>query len=377
MWRANHGWQPDLPVPDERTSLILAFGDTSLADHPDNPIGQLGRAWPNAHVVGCSTAGQSINDKLHDDALVVTFVRFDSTTLVSAHVNVETSGGPRRSGRRLAEQLNTPGLRGAFVLSDGLVVNGTALAAGFADVLPDLPVSGGLAGDGSRFDETWTIVDGAPRSGWVSAVGFIGDDIEIGYGSGGGWDIFGPERLVTRSYGNVLYELDGRPVLGLYHEYLGDKAADLPAAGLFFPLEVRDLDNRTTVRTVLQVNDQDGSMTFAGDIAQGASAQLMRASTDSLVHGAHLAAKQACLGGKEELAIAVSCVGRRMVLGERTDEELEAALEAFAPATAMVGFYAYGELSPTDGVSELHNQTMTITTLRERNTLDEQTGANR
>jgi hypothetical protein len=346
--------------------LVLAFCDTALADHPADPLGELVRWWPGAHVLGCSTAGNVLGAALHDDALVVTIARFATTSLVSAHVDVELSGGPRRAGRRLAEQLATPGLKGALVVSDGLIVNGTALAAGFADILPDLPVSGGLAGDGDRFTRTWTIVDGEPRSGWVSAVGFVGDDIEIGYGVGGGWDIFGPERLVTRSFGNVLYELDSQPVLGLYRDYLGASASELPASGMFFPLEVRDLDNRAMVRTVLQVNDTDGSMTFAGDIAQGASAQLMRASTDNLVHGAHLAAKQASLGGDEQLAIAVSCVGRRMVLGERTDEELESALEAFGPGTHMVGFYAYGELSPNDGVSDLHNQTMTITTLCER-----------
>lgn len=355
-------------MPDGREAMVLAFADTTVADHPADPIGELARLWPEGHLLGCSTAGQAIGARLGDDALVVTVVRFDTTAVVSAHVDLELSGGSRRAGRRLAEQLARPGLRGAFVLSDGLAVNGTALAAGFADILPDLPVSGGLAGDGDRFERTWTVVDGEPRSGWVSAVGFVGDDIEIGHGSGGGWDIFGPERVVTRSFGNVLYELDGQSVLGLYREYLGPSAKDLPGAAMFFPLQVRDLDERAMVRTVLHVDDADGSMTFGGDIPQGATAQLMRASTDNLVHGAHLAAKQASLGD-DELAIAVSCVGRRMVLGERTDEELEAALDAFTDGMPMVAFYAYGELSPGDGVNgvnDLHNQTMTITTLRER-----------
>lgn len=364
-WRADLGWNPTLPLPDDRVSLLLVFGDTAVADHPDNPIGELTNAWPGAHVLGCSTAGQSLGGELHDDSLVVTAVTFESTEIVSAHVDVEQSGGARRAGRLLAEQLATPGLRGVFVLADGLAVSGTALACGFADVDPRMVLSGGLAGDGDRFSRTWTVVDGEPRSGWVSAVGFVGDDIEIGHGTGAGWDVFGPERVVTRSFGNVVYELDGRPVLDVYRSYLGGSASELPASGMFCPLRVRDLDERVTVRTLLHVDDHEGSITFAGDIAQGASARLMRANSDSLIHGAHLAAKQASLGGGGELAIAVSCVGRRRVLGERTDEELAAALEAFRPGVPMVGFYAYGQLSPNDGISSLHNQTMTITTLRE------------
>lgn len=351
---------------DERADVVLAFADAAVAEHLDGPLGTIAHTWPDAHVLGCSTAGQSLGDVLHDDSLVIVTIRFASTVAVSAHVSLERCGGARRAGRRLAEQLAAPGLRAAFVVSGGSGTNGTALAAGFADILPDLPLSGGLAGDGDRFGTTWTVVDGEAREGWASAVGFVGDDIEVGFGSGSGWDIFGPVRLVTRSFGNVLYELDGRPVLDLYREYLGASAADLPASGMYFPLEVRDLDGRAVVRTVLQIDDTDGSMTFGGDIAQGAGAQLMRASTDNLVHGAHLAAKQASLGGADELAIAVSCVGRRMVLGERTDEELEAVLEAFSPGVPMVGFYAYGEISPSDGFSDLHNQTMTITTMRER-----------
>jgi hypothetical protein len=364
-WRADLGWTPALPTPDRRTTLVLAFGDPHLATHPDRPIAQLHDAWRDHVILGCSTAGQVVDGRLLDNSLVVTFIRFDRTRLVAGHVDLNRTGGPRRAGRALAELVGHPECKGAFILSDGLHVNATALVAGIADVLPDLPVSGGLAGDGDRFENTWVIVEGEPSAHHVSIVGFLGDEIELGHGSAGGWDIFGPERVVTRSHGNVLYEIDSRSALDLYKEYLGPFADRLPANGLLFPLQVRDLDGRTVVRTVLAVDEAAGSLTFAGDIPQGSTAQLMRASTDHLVHGAHLAAKQAATG-HERVALAVSCVGRRLVMGERTEEELDAALEAFTSGTVLAGFYSYGELSPTDGCNDLHNQTMTITTIAER-----------
>jgi hypothetical protein len=209
------------------------------------------------------------------------------------------------------------------------------------------------------------------QTGYVTAVGFYGDRIRIGHGSKGGWDRFGPERLVTRSNGNVLYELDGRPALGLYKEYLGDRASGLPATGLLFPLSLRasSADSKSLVRTILAVNEEDQSLTFAGDIPKGFLAQLMKANFDRLVHGASEAASSTRLsvdGPGPTLAIAISCVGRRLVLGERTEEEIEATMDALPKGTRQIGFYSYGEISPyATGSCDLHNQTMTLTTLSE------------
>jgi hypothetical protein len=237
---------------------------------------------------------------------------------------------------------------------------------------PAVVVTGGLAGDGDRFSRTWVLVDGRPSAGQAVAVGLYGDSVRIGHGSKGGWDVFGPEREVTRSEGNVLYELDGKPALKLYKEYLGDLAAELPASALLFPLAVRAIGGTAeerVVRTILGVDEATSSMVFAGDVPRGAFAQLMRANFDRLVQGASDAAlmtREAEVDGAAVLSIAISCVGRRLVLRQRVEEETEAALEILPPGTRQVGFYSYGELSPhTNGTCELHNQTMTLTTLAE------------
>ncbi len=182
--------------------------------------------------------------------------------------------------------------------------------------------------------------------------------------------MFGPERAVTKSLGNVLYELDGKPALELYKKYLGERAAELPASALLFPLAIRpEKSEHRVVRTVLSVDEQTNSMTFAGDVPEGYRAQLMRANLDRLIQGAEEAAAAAhhmMEAGSSTLAIAISCVGRRLVLGERAEEELEASLAGLPRGTQQVGFYSYGEISPSgvDGC-DLHNQTMTLTTISE------------
>ena len=232
-------------------------------------------------------------------------------------------------------------------------------------------VTGGLAADGDRFRATWVFDGEEVGSRRVVVLGMYGDRLAVTHGSKGGWDIFGLERRVTRSDGNVLYELDGKPALRLYKDYLGERASGLPATALLFPLSMRTHggDEKRLVRTVLSVDEATQSMTFAGDIPTGSLVQLMRANFDRLVQGASDAAEQARVSQAatgDILSLAISCVGRRLVLGERTEEELEATLEALPKAAKQVGFYSYGEISPfASGSCDLHNQTMTLSTVAE------------
>jgi hypothetical protein len=251
-----------------------------------------------------------------------------------------------------------------------LHVNGSELVRGITGALPHaVTVTGGLSGDGSDFARTCVALDRVEEGHRVVAVGFYGDGLQIGFGSFGGWDPFGPERVVTRSRGAILYELDGEPALQLYRRYLGDEAAQLPASGLRFPLAIRDGAGKPVVRTILAIDEQEQSLTFAGDVPEGVLGRLMHANFDRLVEGAAGAARicqEAGHAAAPELALLISCVGRKLVLQQRIEEEVEAVQEVLG-ATALAGFYSYGELCPFGASArcELHNQTMTITTLRE------------
>jgi hypothetical protein len=370
-WQPPSGWSADgLGRGDSRQTLVLAFGDPALAGDR-RPLAELADAFPESTILGCSTSGQILDAAISDGGLAVAAVRFENCRLRHATAPLADAAGSFAAGRSLAEELTDPELRSVLVLSDGLRVNGSELVRGLRSTLPEsVVVTGGLAGDGDRFSSTWVLVDDEPRSGWVAAVGICGNELRIGHGSEGGWSIFGPERRVTSSDGNVLYELDGKPALALYKSYLGELASGLPATALLFPLAVRaNRDEEQVVRTILAVDEERQSMTFAGDVPQGSLAQLMMGNLDRLVAGAAEAAAASAahqVPGDESLAIAISCVGRRLLMSERTEEETAASLAALPAGARQIGFYSYGELSPgANGFCDLHNQTMTMTTLGE------------
>ena len=372
LWRPASGWMPALSGNgDGPRTLVLAFG---AADMPADtgPFDALVGAFPQSVVIGCSTSGEILGAELHDNSISVAVAAFDHTDLRCVHLPVAGVADSAAAGIRLAQGLPTDGLRAVFVLGDGVAVNGAALVAGLASALPPgVQVSGGLAGDGSRFQRTWLLVAGQRRTGHVLAVGLYGERLRVNTGCQGGWQDFGPVRRVTRSEGAVLHELDGKPALDLYRTYLGERADELPGAALLFPLSISPpgQGGRPLVRTILGIDETARTMTFAGDIPQGWEARLMRSSPERLIDSAAAATRQslAAAGGGPALVVSVSCVGRRLVLGERTEEELESALEDAPPGSVHVGFYSYGEIAPAaEGEGcQLHNQTMTTTTFSE------------
>lgn len=230
-------------------------------------------------------------------------------------------------------------------------------------------ITGGLAGDGDQFQSTLVALDAPPREGLIAGIGFYGDKLQVHHGSQGGWEMFGLEKTVTRSEGNILYEIDGKNALQLYKKYLGAEADSLPGSALLFPLSVILPNGEQVVRTILSIDDNEGSMRFAGDIPQGAQVRLMKANFDKITNAASGAALQSLVatGARPGLALLISCVGRKLILQSRTDEEVAAVNEVFGDGTLLTGFYSYGEISPivSGGNCQLHNQTMTITTFYE------------
>lgn len=381
-WTEAHGWAPELPGSlSESARLILAFGATSVL-RKQQLLEQVKRSYPHAHILGCSTAGEICGPRVSDDSLVITAVSFQHTVFRGAQIELSQVTDSFQAGKSLAQVFpsSVPSVTSdqpeelvhVLVLSDGLHVNGSELVRGLTEYLPErVTVTGGLAGDGARFGETFVFWDQPPARDVVAAVGFYGKRLRVGFGSLGGWDPFGPERLITQSKGNVLYEMDGHSALGLYKKYLGEYAKELPAAGLLFPLSIRTRPGEAgVVRTILSVDEQDQSMTFAGDVPEGAYARLMKANFDRLIDGAVEAAQisyQTIGSIFPDLAILISCVGRKLVLRQRVEEEVEGVRDVLGERTILTGFYSYGEISPfTPGSKcELHNQTMTITTFSE------------
>ncbi|HZK95609.1 MAG TPA: FIST N-terminal domain-containing protein [Prolixibacteraceae bacterium] len=352
--------------------LVFLFENKDLLKKQPH-IDFIKSAYPVAQIVGCSTSGEICQEEVFNESIICTAVWFENSTVEVAIERINTMEDSFIVGEKLAEKLDKEQLVHIMILSEGLNINGSELTKGLNHSLKDrISITGGMAGDQDDFLETVIIHNTTAETNLVLAIGFYGENLKVGYGSMGGWDSFGVDREVTKSIGNVLYELDGQPALELYKKYLGIHAADLPSSALLFPLSLRSKNPDTAlVRTVLSVNEKDGSMVFAGDIPQGEYVRLMKASSDRLIDGANDAAEMSktSLGNSNpDLAILISCVGRKLVLKQRVEEELEIIREVIGNGANVTGFYSYGEICPIKPFEhhcELHNQTMTVTLFKE------------
>lgn len=354
---------------DSPQTMVLVFGASELGER-EELFNRLAVEYPESQLIGCSTAGEIEQERIWDESLTVAIVQFERTTIRRAHAMIERAKDSYGAGRELAAQLRAEELRAVFVLSCGTDVNGSELVRGINAGLPSgVVVTGGLAGDGDRFGQTWVMANGRTSPGAAVAIGLYGDAVRVSCGSQGGWDdAAGFESVVTAATGNVVYELDGRPALEAYRAGLGDRATELPGCVLQFPLEVRmEGDVGTVMRTVLGIDETHQALVLAGEVPVGAHARLMQASSDRLIFGARAAGAAIGEHTGPTLALAISCIGRRMVLGERAREEVAATLQRLPRGTQQIGFYAYGEVAQARDSARagLHNQTMTLTVLSE------------
>lgn len=350
--------------------LVLCFSAKHILAEPDC-YQMLKQKFPAAEIVMGSSSGEIYQNEIKDDCLVALAVRFDNTEFKTASVATSDFNNSYDAAKALVSLLPAQDLSCIFVLSDGSVVNGSELVKGLNDATANkVLITGGLAGDAADFQSTLVGLNEQPSNGKIVAIGFYGNRLIISHGSQGGWEMFGPERVVTQSEGNRLFEIDHKPALDLYKKYLGPDAANLPASALLFPLSVITPEStQAVVRTILSIDEASNSMIFAGDIPPGSKVRFMKANFDALTAAAASAAQKTILEDhrKPDLALLVSCVGRKLVLGPRTEEEVEAVDELFGNTTAIAGFYSYGEISPFNagGACQLHNQTMTITSFYE------------
>ena len=369
-WQTNKGWEVTKSglSPADRPQLILVFGDPDLINVHDR-FNELKERYPDAHIVGGSTAGTVLGTSITDNDIVATAVYFEKSSVKIVSADIEDPSKLQETASVLVSQLQSPDLKHVLVLSDGIHFNGSELAKGI-NIKEGPPVTGGLVGDNGRFQKTYILADGPAKQKSVVFVGFYGDHLYTGHGCFAGWGEFGVDRIITKSKGNVVYEIDNQPALSLYKKYLGEFAEQLPASGLRFPLSIRNSDdNFTLIRTLLAINEEEQSLTFAGDVPEGSITLLMKGNVDDLIASAGEAAKQAGhSNGNTGLAVIISCVGRKLLMDQMADEELETVQNILGENTWMTGFYSYGELAPYSEdlwQCQLHNQTMTLMSIYE------------
>jgi hypothetical protein len=362
----------DLPVHlDSPETLVLVFFSGDLIH--ESIWTQLVKGFPRSMMFGCSGGGAVKGAEILDSSAVVSVIRFERSRLESGSVHLSDFPDSFSAGRTLASSIPKQGLKACYVLSDGLHVNGSALVQGLRSVLGDaVDISGGLAAAEPGSAATYVLESGVPKEKMATILGLYGNRLNVVSSVGGGWKPFGLLRKITRSKGNILHTLDGKTALGLYREFLGEQARNLPGAALLFPLYLAESgsgDSRGTVRTVIGMNESEQSMTFAGDVPEGSVVQLMRSSHEKLIDAAGDAgglASARLRPAMETLCIVASCVGRRMVLGEKTDQEIELIQSLLPHGASQTGFYSNGEIGANvPGRYDLHNQSIAITLVQE------------
>jgi hypothetical protein len=350
--------------------LVLCFGDKEkLRD--EKIYASLKQLFPNAEIVISSTAGEIYQNSVRENSIMAVAIEFNKTIVRTTSVNVKDFPNSFDAAIELRKKLPAKDLAYLMVFSDGAKVNGSEMVKGLQMGEENhVLITGGLAGDGTYFKSTLVGLNEEPTTGSMLMIGFYGNNISVSHGSQGGWEMFGLEKTITRSAGNILHDIDDHNALELYKKYLGPEADHLPKSALLFPLSVT-LPGSTipVVRTILSLDENEKSMIFAGDVPVGSKVRFMKANLEKIIMAAGTAASKSVeeLKGKPNFALLVSCVGRKLVLGARTEEEIEAVSEVFGKKTVIGGFYSYGEVSPFDGTTDcqLHNQTMTITTFYE------------
>nr|WP_321227110.1 FIST N-terminal domain-containing protein [uncultured Psychroserpens sp.] len=351
--------------------LVLVFGNRYLLEEA-SIYEEIKTLFPDGDIVFGSACAEISSSTVNEDSITITAMEFEKSKFIIKTSNVlNTDLDSFKTGNDLIKQFPSEGLKYVFVVSEGSFINGSQLTKGMSSSNDgNLLITGGLCGDDTRFEKTLASYNENPKEGEIVAVGFYGESLEITFSIHGGWTPFGPERTVTKSDGNILYELDGQPALDLYKTYLGDKAKDLPGAALLYPLNVKSADEeQPIVRSILNINEEENAVILAGDIKENSKVQLMMTNVDNIANASERAAKQALefRKNKPEIALLVSCIGRKLVLDQRVEEEIDEVIEILGDGTTVSGFYSYGEIAPFHGemACQLHNQTMTITLISE------------
>jgi hypothetical protein len=361
--------QFDLDSPQ----LVIVIGAPQFFENEIEIKKIKSKYFKNSIVVGCSSAGEVADHVVLENKLTLTTFTFQNVQIESQTVQIPKMENSFSAGASLMSHFKNT-ISAMMIFSPGVDVNGSALIEGLLSTAKTkFPITGGLAGDNARFVKSYTLHNLTILSNQVVGVSLSGNQLVFKHGIYGGWQSFGITRKVSKSQDNILFELDGEKALTVYKKFLGEEAKNLPASGLLFPFAVLNPDQSESgiIRTILGISESDGSLILAGDVEEGGLLKFMHANTDKLVLGAEQAANcaEVHLNFREPGAtFIVSCIGRKLVMGNRVDEEIEAVAEILPSKAVNFGFYSYGEISPLAGTLDckLHNQTMTITYINEK-----------
>lgn len=356
-----------------KPDLIFVFASALFFNEPVL-LNKLTAHYPDAEIVGCSTEGQVLKNSVLREELVLTAVEFRSTKVVSHTVEVLSTKNHYEKGLELASLFKKEGLKHVFLLSVSLATYGDDFIKGLRKGFPqEVKVTGGLAGDNKKYNKDF-VLDGSrePNSTVAKAIGFYGDSLTITYASVGGWEEKPIKLKATQSSKNVLETINNKPALDVYREVLMLSEDEVGESSIKYPFSVYQVgENEPVIRAVVGVDTKNKTITFGGNIEEGSTLKIMKASVDRIIEGAGEAATKGLSAIPQshqvKLALIVSCNSRKTFLNDYVSEEIEQVIDEVGQHTTYTGFYARGEIAPfkQDENVRLHNQTMTLTLFSE------------
>ena len=343
----------------EMPHVVIVFASASF--NQQEVVRGVREATGKALLVGCSTAGEITNEGPRSKSVGVMAIRTDRAHFIAGlgnNIKENARAAGQAAAREVKEVAPTP-LRAFLMFSDVLAGNGAETVRGALDVLgAHFPVVGGAAGDDFLFKQTYEYRDDDVVSGAVAGVGIAGD-FAMGIGVRHGWMPIGSPMIATKSRGAVLYELDGKPAVGIYEDYFGKKAEDLrkePLAqiAITYPLGIKAPEiDEYLIRDPITV-DESGAITCAAEIPEGSEVRLMIGSREEAVAAAEVAARK--LTGDFEATktapkflLMFNCIAREKLFGSRAKEEIDAVMRIVGRDVPLLGFYTYGEVAPING----------------------------
>lgn len=319
-----------------------------------------------ARIFGCSSCAEINSEEAITGSVTAMGILLGEVEATIVHAR-DGANDSAAVGRALGEALAQlrPGL--VLLLVDGIVLNSTPVLEGMQSILGEhVPIAGGVAADALTFTRTEEYVDREVMTGAAVALALSGP-LRIETVVAGGWQAIGDSRVITRAEGSkTIVELDGEPALDVYRRYLGTFGRDLDNAGLEFPIGViaqpgdESLAEEAFIRAVQGAASDGHGVRVSGDIVEGATVRMMRASGDELIASATRGVDAAARTLREPaLALFFDCAGRKVVLGTRYQEELASVFAGLPAALPKIGFYTYGELAPRTGKTIHHDETFT------------------
>jgi len=322
-------------------------------------------------IFGSTTVGEIYADKelgIHEkeESIVCMLLDINPSAISLKLLQVEDEHY-YRAGERVAswakQQFSNPTI---ITVTSGLAFDNDAYTQGIVGSGIEY-VFGGAAGDDLILKDTFIFSKDNFSNHGVIALAIDKDKIDIVGARAFGWTGMGKERIVTKAHKNIVYKIDGKPALDFYKQYLNISNEDMPQVGIEYPLEVIMRNGQVVYRAVLEINEDDGSLIFAGHVEEKSRVRLSAAKGKVIIEHVDKSIKD-CLSKsgnfKPDIALVFPCCSRKQVLGDLTIQEIEAVYNN--TEVPLIGFFAYGEIGAFPGGYSFHNETFVTALLKDK-----------